>query len=192
MKRIAIFCGSSDGNSPVFRETAYNLGKILAQKGIDIVYGGAKVGIMKAVADGAMQNNGSAIGVLTRFLQGKEVAHNGLTELILVDSMHERKHKMNELSNGMIALPGGFGTLDELFDVLTLGQLGQHQKPIGILNINGYFDHLVSLLQTMTEKGFLKEQNRSMLLIADSVEALLEKMYAYQPSTTSKWIQSSS
>lgn len=169
-------------------EQAFQLGAALAQRNIGLVYGGAKVGLMGAVADGALQAGGKVTGVLPHFLQQKELAHNGLTDLILVDTMHERKTKMNELADGVIALPGGFGTMEELFEMLTWGQLGLHQKPIGLLNVNGFYDALHQLSQTMTDKGFLSAANRDMLLYSDRIDDLLVKMEQYQPVDKPKWI----
>jgi hypothetical protein len=188
MKRIVVFCGSSGGHDPVFAGQAFQLGQYLAESGIELVYGGAKVGLMGAVADGALQGGGRVIGVLPRFLRTKEVAHEHLSELILVDTMHERKLKMHELSDGVIALPGGYGTLEELFEMLTWGQLGLHAKPIGLLNIDGFYDDLVALADTMTRRGFLKEENRRMLLIDQNAEDLLAQMRQYRPPTAPKWI----
>ncbi|MCW3463736.1 TIGR00730 family Rossman fold protein [Chitinophaga nivalis] len=188
MKRIVVFCGSSAGHDPVYMEAATLLGASLAQRGITLVYGGAKVGLMGAVADGALQAGGQVIGVLPYFLQEKELAHTGLTELILVDTMHERKTRMNELSDGVIALPGGFGTMEELFEMLTWGQLGLHQKPIGLLNVNSFYDSLIQLAQTMTEKGFLSPENRDMLLCSNDAATLLTQMEQYQAPVKGKWI----
>nr|WP_295875231.1 TIGR00730 family Rossman fold protein [uncultured Chitinophaga sp.] len=188
MKNIVVFCGSSAGREPVYMEQAFQLGAALAQRNIGLVYGGAKVGLMGAVADGALQAGGKVTGVLPHFLQQKELAHNGLTDLILVDTMHERKTKMNELADGVIALPGGFGTMEELFEMLTWGQLGLHQKPIGLLNVNGFYDALHQLSQTMTDKGFLSAANRDMLLYSDRIDDLLVKMEQYQPVDKPKWI----
>ena len=164
------------------------LGQRLATENIDVVYGGANIGLMGAVANGALKNGGKVIGVLPKFLQSKEIAHQQLTELIIVNSMHERKTKMNALCDGVIALPGGFGTLEELFEMLTWGQLGLHQKPIGLLNSNGYYNHLIAFLDGMVAKGLLKKVNREMLLISDTVDELLLKMKNYQAPTTEKWI----
>ncbi|MDV3755667.1 LOG family protein [Elizabethkingia anophelis] len=189
IKRITVFCGSSFGTESVYEEQAYELGKILAQNTIGLVYGGANVGLMGAVADGVIENGGEAIGVLPHFLEGKEIAHENLTELILVDTMHERKAKMNELSDGVITLPGGFGTLEELFEMITWAQLGLHQKPIGILNINGFYDELLAFVQTMVNKGFLKSVNQDMLLVDDSIAGLLNKMRNYKAPEVSKWIK---
>ncbi len=189
IKRITVFCGSSFGTESVYGEQAYELGKILVQNTIGLVYGGANVGLMGAVADGVIENGGEAIGVLPHFLKGKEIAHENLTELILVDTMHERKTKMNELSDGVITLPGGYGTLEEFFEMLTWAQLGLHQKPIGILNINGFYDELLAFVQTMVNKGFLKSVNQDMLLVDDSIAGLLDKMRSYKAPEVSKWIK---
>lgn len=188
MKRITVFCGSSFGTEEIYKEQAELLGKILAKQNIALVYGGANVGLMGAVADGALSENGTVIGVLPNFLRSREIAHLGLTELILVESMHERKTKMNDLCDGVIALPGGFGTLEELFEMLTWAQLGLHKKPIAILNINGFYDSLLELLQTMSKKGLLKEANQKMLLVSDDIEDLLNQMENYIPPTVGKWI----
>ena len=153
-----------------------------------LVYGGAKVGLMGAVADGALRQGGKVIGVLPDFLQNKEIAHENLTELIVVNTMHERKTKMSALSEGVIALPGGFGTLEELFEILTWAQLGLHQKPIAILNIDGFYNDLLSCLQTMVDKGFLKAVNRNMLLVGNSIDDVLHQMIHYQPVHVGKWI----
>ncbi|MHC0447716.1 LOG family protein [Flavobacterium sp. 3-218] len=188
MKRITVFCASSFGTEKIYEEQATALGKTLAEQNIELVYGGANVGLMGAVADGALNAGGKVIGVLPNFLRSKEIAHLGLTELILVESMHERKTKMNDLCDGVIALPGGFGTLEELFEMLTWAQLGLHKKPIAVLNVNGFYDSLIELLQTMTEKGLLKEVNQKMLLVSDTIEDLLEQMKNYTAPTVGKWI----
>jgi uncharacterized protein (TIGR00730 family) len=188
MKRITVFCASSFGTEKIYEEQAIALGKTLAKQNIELVYGGANVGLMGAVADGALNAGGKVIGVLPNFLRSKEIAHLGLTELILVESMHERKTKMNDLCDGVIALPGGFGTLEELFEMLTWAQLGLHKKPIAILNIDGFYDALIELLKGMVEKGLLKDVNASMVLVSDNIEDLLNKMRNYIPPTVGKWI----
>ncbi|WP_281227229.1 TIGR00730 family Rossman fold protein [Flavobacterium aquiphilum] len=188
MKRITVFCGSSSGTEENYTIQAALLGKTLAEKNIELVYGGANVGLMGAVADGVLNNGGKAIGVLPNFLRSKEIAHKQLTELILVDTMHERKTKMNDLCDGVIALPGGFGTMDELFEMLTWAQLGLHKKPIALLNVDGYFDALITFTETMVNKGLLKEVNQEMLLVSDSIDELLDKMENYVPPTVGKWI----
>jgi len=189
MKSVAVFCGSSDGSERVYKEQAFFLGETLAKRNISVVYGGAKVGLMGSVAEGALAQGGSVIGVLPRFLQNKEIAHENLTELILVNTMHERKTKMNELCEGIIALPGGFGTLEELFEVVTWAQLGLHHKPIAILNVNGFYDDLLACIRTMVDKGFLKTVNQNMLLVSNSIDDMLYQMINYQPIAVGKWIK---
>lgn len=188
MKRITVFCGSSSGTEEIYTTQATLLGETFAKRNIELVYGGANLGLMGAVADGVLNNGGKAIGVLPNFLRSKEIAHKQLTELILVDTMHERKTKMNDLCDGVIALPGGFGTLDEFFEMLTWAQLGLHKKPIAILNVDGYYDALIAFVQTMTDKGLLKEENQKMLLVSNSIDDLLDKMENYVPPTVGKWI----
>jgi len=188
MKRVTVFCGSSNGTDDVFRSKAILLGKTLALHKIELIYGGAKVGLMGAVADGVLNEGGKVIGVLPHFLSTKEIAHDGLTELILVDSMHERKTKMNELCDGVIALPGGFGTLEELFEMLTWAQLGLHKKPIALFNVNGFYDQLISMIQTTVDQGFLQETNQKMLLVSSDVDDLLTQMTDYTAPIVPKWI----
>ncbi|SHG40095.1 hypothetical protein SAMN05444396_11111 [Flavobacterium segetis] len=190
MKRITVFCGSSVGEQEIFKSQTILLGETLAKQGIDIVYGGANVGLMGALADAALSAGGKVIGILPNFLKSKEIAHLHLTELIIVDSMHERKLKMNELCDGVIALPGGFGTLEELFEMITWAQLGLHTKPIALLNINGFYDPLLMMLQTMVDNGLLKEINRKMLLTSDTIDDLLLQMKNYTAPTVTKWITS--
>jgi uncharacterized protein (TIGR00730 family) len=188
MKSITVFCGSSFGSDEIYKEQATLLGQTLAKQNIQLIYGGANVGLMGAVADGVLLEGGKAIGVLPHFLQSKEIAHQNLTELILVETMHERKTKMNDLCDGVIVLPGGYGTLEEFFEMITWAQLGLHKKPIAILNIDGFYDDLIKLVQTMVDKGFLKQINQEMLLVSDSIDELLEKMRNYQAPTVGKWI----
>jgi uncharacterized protein (TIGR00730 family) len=188
MKSITVFCGSSMGGKTIFKNKAIELGKALAQRKIALVYGGAKVGLMGAIADAVLAEGGKVTGVLPRFLQAKELAHEGLTELILVDSMHERKTTMNELCDGVLALPGGFGTLEELFEMLTWAQLGLHKKPVALLNIGGFYDHLNLLTQVMVDNAFLKASNRDMLLVDEHVDKLLTMMESYSPPDVVKWL----
>ncbi|MES2702883.1 MAG: TIGR00730 family Rossman fold protein [Bacteroidota bacterium] len=181
MKSIVVFCGSAEGYDESYREAAMELGAMLAERKIRIVYGGAKVGLMGAVADGALENGGEVIGVIPSFLQTTEVAHEGLTELITVATMHERKLKMYELSDGIIAMPGGWGTMEELFEMLTWSQLGLHRKPVGLLNINGFYDALKALCDNMVTEGFLNEYVSGTLLSARTGEDLLVQMENYEP-----------
>ena len=188
MKSITVFCGSSFGSDEKYKEQATLLGQTLAKQNIQLIYGGANVGLMGAVADGVLSESGKAIGVLPHFLQSKEIAHNHLTELILVDTMHERKTKMNDLCDGVIVLPGGYGTLEEFFEMITWSQLGLHKKPIAVLNVDGFYDDLINMIQAMVDKGFLKPINQEMLLVSDTIDELLEKMRNYQAPSVGKWI----
>lgn len=188
MDSIAVFCGSGDGYNEVYREAAYSLGAMLATRGIRIVYGGARIGLMGALADGVLDNGGKIIGVIPSFLQTKEIAHDGITELITVKTMHERKLKMHDLCDGIITLPGGWGTMEELFEMLTWGQLGLHSKPIGLLNVNGYYDALNALCETMVQEGFLDECVSNSLLTNSSMEELLEQMETFVPIEAPKWL----
>lgn len=180
MNRLAVFCGSKDGAHPVFREAAGTLGQALAARDIGLVYGGSRVGTMGAVADATLAAQGQAIGVLPHFLQEKELAHPGLTELHLVHSMHERKAKMSELADGFIILPGGPGTMEEFFEVFTWAQLGLHEKPCGVLNIDGYYDSLITLFDTMERQGFLIPEHRAMLIVESDPDRLLERFATYE------------
>ena len=188
IRRIAVFCGSSRGTERIFEEQAYELGKTLAVQNIELVYGGANVGLMGTVANGVMENGGKAIGVLPAFLKKVEIANLNLTELVMVDTMHQRKAKMNELSDGVIALPGGFGTLEEFFEMLTWAQLGLHRKPVALLNVDGFYDALLALVDTMVDRGFLRKENREMLLVSDNIEDLLDKMRKYEAPSGGKWL----
>ncbi|WP_267404907.1 MULTISPECIES: TIGR00730 family Rossman fold protein [unclassified Chryseobacterium] len=188
MKSITVFCGSSFGSDEMYKEQATLLGQTLAKQNIQLVYGGAATGLMGTVANGALDAGGKVIGVLPYFLQSKEIAHKQLTELILVETMHERKTKMHELCDGVIVLPGGYGTLEELFEMITWAQLGLHKKPIAVLNINGFYEDLIKLIQTMVDKGFLKQINRDMLLISNDIDELLNMMRNYEAPTVGKWI----
>jgi len=189
LKSIAVFCGSSEGNSPYIIEQAEQLGLRLAKENISLVYGAAKIGIMGKIARASLDNNGVVIGVIPEFLKLKEVVHLGLTELITTDNMHQRKLKMHELSDGFITLPGGFGTFEELFEIITWAQLGLHQKPIGLLNCNGFYDDLISMLETMVANGFLKMDNLELLIVDADIDALLYKMKTFKPKAVPKWLK---
>ncbi len=188
MNSIVVFCGASDGYNETYREVAYEVGVLLAEKRIRIIYGGAKIGLMGALADGALNHKGEIIGVIPEFLKTKEVAHTGLTRLITVNTMHERKLKMHELSDGILTLPGGWGTMEELFEMLTWGQLGLHNKPVGILNTNGYYDALKALCDNMVVEGFLNETVNNSISIHESIDSLLDLMFASMPPLNKKWI----
>ena len=194
MKRICVFCGSNAGHDPRYRAEADLLGRLLAGRGIELVYGGGNVGLMGVIADACLGAGGTVIGVIPEALIGKEVAgravdHRGLTRLEVVDSMHTRKARMAELADGFIALPGGFGTFEEFCEVLTWGQLGFHVKPMGLLNVNGFYDPLLALFEHAVAEGFLREENRAMALAADDIESLLAALAAYRPEPVSKWLK---
>ena len=179
MKSICVFCASAIGKNPVYGDAAFELGSKLAQTETTVVYGGAKLGVMGRLAEGVLSENGILIGIIPDFLKKKEIAHRGLTELITVSSMHERKALMQEKSDGFIALPGGFGTMEELFEILTWGQLGLHRKPVGILNVNGYYDSLIELIERMVEEKLLREDFKKMLLVSESTDELIQMMKSY-------------
>ncbi|TJZ62360.1 TIGR00730 family Rossman fold protein [Sphingobacterium olei] len=188
MNSISIFCASSPGFDESWMEAARHVGEYLASKKITLVYGGGRVGLMGAVADGALAKHGKVIGVIPKFLNSKEIAHSGVTDLICVDTMHERKTIMDDMSEGIIALPGGFGTLEELFEMITWAQLGLHQKPVGILNTNGIYDHLIAFINHLVQVGFLKKENQEMLLVDKTIEGLILKMESYEAPNVPKWL----
>ena len=189
LKSITVFCGSSEGNDNHIISDAIKLGETLAKNQITLVYGAAKIGIMGIIARASLDLHGKVIGVIPEFLKLREVVHLGLHELITTNNMHERKLKMHELSDGFIALPGGFGTLEELFEIITWAQLGLHQKPIGLLNSNGFYDDLINMLERMTMKGLLKFENLSLLIVDDNIDTLLNKMRAFKPKSVPKWLK---
>lgn len=189
MKSIVVFCGSSEGNDPKILNVAYELGAELASRQIKLIYGAAKIGVMGRLAVGALDHQGEVIGIIPGFLKLKEVVHQELTELITTETMHQRKLAMYELCDGVITLPGGFGTLEELLEILTWSQLGLHQKPIGLLNINGFFDPLLQMFEEMVQSGFLKQQNKDLLIVESSIDGLLDKMQNYEPAWVPKWIK---
>ena len=186
--RLCVFCGSNGGGRPDYLESARKLGRVLAERGIGLVYGGARVGLMGALADAALAEGGHLLGVMPESLVAKEVAHTGLTELRVVKSMHERKAMMAELSDGFVALPGGWGTLEELFEVLTWAQLGLHRKPCGLLNVAGYFDPLLAFLDHTIDEGFVRREQRAMVTVATTPAQLLDLFAAYEPPLVDKWI----
>lgn len=188
LKTICVFCGSSSGNDLAITDAAEKLGKVFAAQNITLVYGAAKIGVMGTIAKSVLDNNGKVIGIIPEFLKMKEVVHLGLTELITTENMHERKLKMQENSDGFIALPGGMGTLEELFEIITWLQLGLHQKPIGLLNVNGFYDDLINLLENMVRKGFLSMDNYNLLLVDSNPEQLLKKMSEFRRPDLPKWL----
>ncbi len=185
MKTICVFCGSSSGNRPVYLAMARRLGYVLAEQGYTIVYGGAAIGLMGAVADAALERDGRVHGVIPEFFAAR-IAHQSLTELRIVGTMHERKACMFELSDGCIALPGGLGTLEELAEMLAWAQIGQHAKPCGVLDVEGFYDPLLTFLDSAVANGFMKKEHRDMLLVADNPEMLLALMQAYRAPQVDK------
>jgi len=185
---ICVFCGSSDGNDAAIVEAAEKTGRLFAEKNITLVYGAAKIGIMGTLAKATLTDKGQVVGIIPEFLKKKEVVHLGLTKLITTKNMHERKLKMHELSDGFIALPGGMGTLEELFEIITWLQLGLHQKPIGLLNVNGFYNDLLKLLENMVRKGFVSMDNYELLMVDTTIENLLEKMQNFKAPDIPHWL----
>lgn len=188
MRRICVFCGSSRGRSPSFAEAAMRLGVALADEGLELVYGGGNVGLMGVLADAVLEAGGRVIGVIPRSLVEREVAHFGLSELRVVDSMHERKQLMHDLSDAFVALPGGIGTFEELFETLTWGQLGIHAKPCGILDVEGYYQPLVALLDGAVTSELLHAEHRDALLVDTDATRLLARLRAHRPPHVEKWL----
>lgn len=189
LESIAVFCGSSEGNDTLIISQAVKLGETLAKDKITLVYGAAKIGIMGILAEASLKHRGKVIGVIPEFLKLKEVVHLGLHELISTQNMHQRKLKIHELSDGFIALPGGFGTFEELFEIITWAQLGLHQKPIGLLNCNGFYNDLINMTKTMTAKGFLKIENLDLIIVDNDIDSLLSKMKNFKPKSVPKWLK---
>ncbi len=188
IKSIAVFCGSSEGYNKAYMKAAREAGATLAARKIKLIYGGSKAGLMGAIADGVLENSGLVTGVIPGFLKTVEIVHTGITELVTVSNMHERKLKMHELSDAVITMPGGWGTMEEFFEMLTWGQLGLHRKPIGLLNVNGYYDSLAALNKSMVTEGFLKENTANMLLISNNIDDLLYQMEHYTAPEIPEWL----
>jgi uncharacterized protein (TIGR00730 family) len=188
IRRLAVFCGSNPGARPGYLEEAHKFGRLLAQRGVGLVYGGSSVGLMAALADSAIDDFGEVIGVIPRVLVEREVANTSLTDLRIVDSMHQRKALMAELADGFVALPGGIGTLEEFFEVWTWAQLGMHAKPCGLLNVGGYFDPLLEFLDHAVEERFVRDVHRSMVIVESDPTRLLERFEAYVPPRVVKWV----
>ncbi|MEO8008688.1 MAG: TIGR00730 family Rossman fold protein [Betaproteobacteria bacterium] len=187
MKRVCVFCGSNPGARPQYRIAAQALAAALARCGLGLVYGGGNVGLMGMIADSMLQAGGEVIGVIPQSLVAKEVAHHGVTELRVVDTMHQRKALMNELSDAFIALPGGFGTLDEFFEILTWSQLGIHNKPSGLLNVCGYYDSLLAMLDHAVNERFLRPAHRALVLADSDADSLLQRLATFSPVQAGKW-----
>lgn len=188
IRRLAIFCGSNPGARPDYAESARSFGKLLAERGIGIVYGGSNVGLMAALADAMVEERGEIIGVIPRMLVEREVANTALSDLRIVGSMHERKAMMAELADGFVALPGGIGTLEEFFETWTWGQLGMHAKPCGLLNVAGYFDPLLEFLDRAVAEKFVRDVHRAMVVVESDPHELLARFESYEPPRVVKWI----
>jgi uncharacterized protein (TIGR00730 family) len=188
MRRLCVFCGSSTGKDAIYNESAKRFGAEMVRRRLGLVYGAGNIGLMGVLADEVLRAGGEVVGVIPQALVDREVAHEGLTELHIVATMHERKALMADLADGFAALPGGFGTADELFEILTWAQLGLHAKPIGLLNSGGFFDALLAWLDHMVTEGFLRTEHRQLLLTDDEPGRLLDALLAYQPRMTTKWL----
>jgi uncharacterized protein (TIGR00730 family) len=184
VKRLAVYCGSASPADPFYLDLARTVGRSLAERGIGVVYGGGKLGLMGAIADSALAAGGEVIGVIPEALVHAEVAHRGCTELHTVRTMHQRKALFTDLSDGFVTLPGGVGTMDELWEAISWAQLGYHEKPVGLLNTGGFFDHLIAFNRHMAEVGFVRPQHRGILIVDDRLDGLLDKMAAYEPHQT--------
>ena len=192
MKAILVYCGANSGTNPIYKETAKSLGLIFAKKGIRLIYGGGSLGLMGEISTTVMENGGETTGIIPHFLDKLEVGNPNLTEVIKVDTMHQRKALMEELSDAIITIPGGYGSMDELFEIMSWSQLGLHNKPVGLLNVNHFYDHLIQQLDVMVEEGFLRAENRALLIVDETIDGLLTKMEAYIPiQNTPKWLDKS-
>ncbi|MBK6428835.1 MAG: TIGR00730 family Rossman fold protein [Blastocatellia bacterium] len=191
MKRICVFCGSSEGARPEYAAVARALGAEMASRGIGLVFGGGRVGLMGAVASAVLENGGHVTGIIPHGLMVREVAHDGVEDMRVVDSMHERKALMNELSDAFISMPGGLGTIEETAEMLTWAQLGIHRKPVALLNGLGYYDPLVAFLDRTVEEGFLRAENRQLLVVGDEPASLLDRLTDYRAPETERWIRRS-
>ena len=188
MNNICVFCGSNSGSAPIYTQAAQELGALLVERQIQLIYGGGNVGLMGIIANHMLSLGGKVVGVIPGFLDAKEVGHKELTKMIVVNTMHERKQVMADMANGFIAMPGGFGTLDELCEILTWSQLGLHACPIGLLNVAGYFDPLINMFDHMTTQRFLNPKNREIVLVDHNPAKLLQKMEEYEAPDVEKWL----
>ena len=188
IRRLAIFCGSNPGARPEYKAVTRSFGNALCERGIEVVYGGSSVGLMAVLADTMLEAGGGITGVILRMLVDREVANTALSDLRIVESMHERKSLMAELADGFVALPGGIGTLEEFFEIWTWAQLGMHEKPCGLLNVAGYFDPLLSFLDRAVDEGFVRQVHREMVIVESDPEALIDKFGEYDPPRVVKWL----
>jgi hypothetical protein len=189
MNSICVYCGSSGKSDPIYKNAAYEMGAVLAARGIHLVYGAGSTGLMGAVANGALENGGDVVGVIPEIFNTSTLAHNGLTRLEIVPDMHQRKARMADLSDGFIALPGGFGTLEELFEILTWAQIGLHQKPVGILNVCNYFDPLLEMIDKAKKEGFIYREHQALLSSADEPGSLVDALLKHEaPKGLERWL----
>ncbi|MFN8530037.1 MAG: TIGR00730 family Rossman fold protein [Anaerolineae bacterium] len=188
-KRVCVFCGSADGVKPQYRAAAHDLGVAMAERGWTLIYGGGKVGLMGAVADAMLKNGGKVVGIIPRALVEREVAHQGLSELHVTDTMHQRKGLMAEWSDAVVTLPGGFGTLDEISELVTWAQLGYHRKPLVLLNVENFFDPFLRYFDHMSDEGFIRPHHRGILVVRPDVPSTIETLETYQPPLVDKWLE---
>ena len=189
MKSLLVYCGSNPGVNPIYKETAVRLGLEMVKRGMKLIYGGGSLGLMGTIADTVMENGGEVVGIIPTFLDKMEVGHPNLTEIHVVNSMHERKALMEEMCDSIITLPGGYGSMDELFEILSWSQLGLHKKPVGLLNVNGFYEPLVAQLDLMVREGFLKQPNREIIQVSDSIEKVFKLMEEFEPQEAFKWLE---
>lgn len=192
MKRICVFCGSNSGIDPIYLATAEKVGKFLADNNIELVFGGGRVGLMGKIADTVMENGGKVIGIIPQALSEREVAHQGLTELHVVGSMHERKAMMADLADGFIALPGGVGTFEEFCEIVTWAQLGIHKKPCALMNVGGFYDSFIAMFDHSMNQGFIRPQHRALVLVESEIDKLYKAMLEYRPPIVEKWLDKES
>ncbi len=189
MKSLLVYCGANPGINPIYKETAVELGKEMVKRGMRLIYGGGSLGLMGTIADSVLKEGGEVIGIIPDFLDKMEVGHPNLTEIHIVETMHERKALMEKLCDGILTLPGGYGSMDELFEILSWAQLGLHTKPVGALNVNGFYTHMVAQLDHMVQEGFLKQANRDIIQVAGSLDDLFTKMENFIPQPAFKWLE---
>ena len=188
-RRVCVFCGSSTGTHPSYRSAAASMGRALVRRGKGLVYGGGRVGLMGVIADSVLEAGGEVIGIIPESLAVKEIQHDGLTELHVVPNFHARKAKMAELSDAFVAMPGGYGTLEELFEVVTWAQLGLHEKPVALLNVGGYFDGLLGCIDSAVVEGFIRPEHRRLIMSSSEPDALIEALDRFEPIPQEKWIR---
>ncbi|WP_304237871.1 TIGR00730 family Rossman fold protein [Jiulongibacter sediminis] len=189
MKSLLVYCGANPGHDPLYKETAVKLGEEMVKRGMRLIYGGGSLGLMGTIADTVLKNGGEVVGIIPSFLDKMEVGHPNLTEIHVVETMHERKALMEKMCDGIVTMPGGFGSMDELFEILSWSQLGLHRKPVGLLNVKGFYDLMIKQLDHMVTEGFLKQPNRDILQVSGSIDHLFQLMDEYVPQPAFKWLE---